>query len=75
MYLPPTTKVCGVNCAVLVVECYIISMLLKCSKYSPVRSCEVTVYEVLGKNIITTLKDFLTTATILYSRNGLKNSF
>ena len=75
MYLPHTTKVSGVNCAVLVVECYIISMLLKCSKYSPVRSYGVTVYEVRGKNIITTLKDFLTTATMLYSRNGLKNSF
>ena len=36
--------------------------------------CGVTVYEVRGKNIITTLKDFLTTATMLYSRNGLKNS-
>ena len=75
MNLPHTTKVSGVNCAVLVVECYIISMLLKCSKYSPVRSCGVTVYEVRGKNIIITLKDFLTTATMLYSRNGLKNSF
>ena len=75
MYLPPTTKVSGVNCAVLVVECYIISMLLKCSKYSPVCSFGVAVYEVRGKNIITTLKDFLTTAAMLYSRNGLKNSF
>ena len=67
MYLLPPPKVRGVNCAVRVLECYIISMLLKCSKYSPVRSCGVTVYEFLGKNIITTLKDFLTTATMLYS--------
>jgi hypothetical protein len=29
MYLPHTTKVSGVNCAVLVVECNIISMLLR----------------------------------------------